>query len=155
MSSAKRTITVTVQASVEKPRWTDNDFIEYGQHKERRPMTQTKTAESGSVLVEIDVAQIVADVAHTAMYNSTKKATALSGRIRARVLEHETTTTVEPSAWAGPIEVWTKEVDSRWNQGEERVKFVALGDKYSPSRSDLEEDGWTYQETLNEEGGRQ
>ena len=86
---------------------------------------------------------------------STKKATALSGRIRAKVLEHDTTQTSEASPWAGPIEVWTKEVVSRWNQGEERVKFVPLEDPYSRSRSELEEDGWTYQETINEEGGRQ
>ena len=149
----KKTITVTVPARHERARWTDNKFIEFGQYKERRPMTRTTTIEAGPVLVEIDIAEIVANIAATAMYNRGKNATALNGKIRAKVLEVETTETIEPSIWTGPIEVWTRENASRWNEGETVTRFEAVGDEYSPSRSDLEEEGWTYEETINEEGG--
>jgi len=151
--TAKKLITVTVPASYERKLWTGNEFIEFGQHRERVPMTRTTTVQAGRVLVEVDIAQIVADVAVTAMENKTKRATALAGRIRATVLEHDTTETVEPSHWAGPVEVWTKEISNRWNQGEERVKFEPVNYRHGPSRSDLEEDGWEYQETINDEGG--
>ena len=154
MNDTKKTITVTVRSSHERKLWTDNGFIEFGQYKERRPMTQTTTIEVGPVLVEIDVATIVREIASTAMMNSTKKASALRGNIRAKVLEVDTTKNVEPSHWAGPIEVWTKEIASRWNQGEEITRFEPVGYEYGPSRSDLEEEGWTYQETINDtEGG--
>ena len=108
---------------------------------------------AGPVLVEIDVAAIVAEIASTAMQNSTKKASALRGHVRAKVLEVDTTKNVEPSHWAGPVEVWTKPNASRWNQGEEITRFEPVGYEYGPSRSDLEEEGWTYEETINEEGG--
>ena len=62
MSNTKRTITVTVPARHETTRWTDETFIEFGQYKERRPMTRTTTVETGPVLVEIDVAQIAAEI---------------------------------------------------------------------------------------------
>lgn len=150
--TSKKTITVTVPTSYTRKLWTGNDFIEFGQHKERRPMTQTTTTEAGHVLVEVDIDQIIRDVAVTAMENRTKKATALAGRIRAKVLDVDTTETVEPSHWAGPIEVWTKESVSRWNQGEELVKFEPVDYAGGPSRSDLEEEGWTYEETIQEGG---
>ncbi len=154
MSNTKRTITVTVPARHETTRWTDETFIEFGQYEERRPMTRTTTVETGPVLVEIDVAQIAAEIAASAMYNAGKKAGWLRGSIRAKVLEVEKTETTEPSIWTGPIEVWTKPNASRWNLGETITKFVALGDDYSLSRSEMEEAGWTYEETINDtEGG--
>lgn len=149
----KKTIVVTVPASHERKLWKGNDFIEFGQHKERRPMIRATTIQEGRVLVEIDVARIVSDIAVTAMENRTKKASALSGRIRAKVLEHETTETSEPSPWAGPIEVWTRISDSRWNEGEELVRFEPVNDPHGRPRSELEDEGWTYETTI-QEGGR-
>jgi hypothetical protein len=153
MSSSAKKITVTVPAVVHDTKLEDEIFHEFGAAKERHWTTKVTTTQTGSVLVEVDLAEIVATIAQTALYNSGKRASLLNGSIRAKVLEVESQEEREPSAWAGPIQVWTKELDDPFYPPgrKTRTKFVAELDEYRQAPDELEADGWTYQTTLNEE----
>lgn len=95
----KKTITVTVQASIEGRSWADNELIDEGGREHSVPMTKITTTTSGDVLVEVDLAEIVLEVARTALSNIGKRATKFDGKIRAKVLTSKTEEERSPSRW--------------------------------------------------------
>lgn len=97
----KKTITVTTESRIERIRWADHKLVDDGSdYKSRRPMTKVTEIIRGEVEVQLDLAEIVVEIARQALRNTRPKATILSGKIRARVLTSQTDETREPSGWA-------------------------------------------------------
>ena len=64
------------------------------------PMVEVIETITGSVTIEIDVEQILADMASQALKNKSGKAVGFSGRIRAQTLTKKTDVERKPSRWA-------------------------------------------------------
>lgn len=64
------------------------------------PMVTVTERITGQVAIEIDIEQILNDLAFQALYNKSGSARALSGRIRAKAITKEIETTRKPSRWA-------------------------------------------------------
>ena len=103
MSDPKKTISVTVEAAIQRVSWTDHKRVDDDFHigqKTRRPMTKVTEVIRGRVEVEFDFADIVGELARQALHNKGPKASALSGKIRARQLTADVSEKREPSQWA-------------------------------------------------------
>ncbi len=96
----KKTITVKIDSSIERVRWTDHKATDEDEFRSRRPMTKVTETIRGEVEVELDLAEIVLDLAAQALHNKGPKASALSGKIRARVLTSHVDEKREPTQWA-------------------------------------------------------
>jgi hypothetical protein len=98
--SASKKIRVTIPARIERIDWADHKVVYIDGRGDRLPMTKVIEIVEAEVLVEVDLPEIIAQIAQTALYNAGKKATMLNGNIRAKVLTVTSEEEIrEPTNW--------------------------------------------------------